>query len=323
VSTSETEVESVIESLGEVTAPSGVLLIIDTGYLNLWCHDRPPVLPEGVLSNAQATARANTFVDVRVDGPDAVEAGKAFDRSWNPLYVFDASPESVGPGGKLTQAFAEIVSARSLRARLVPQSLIPHRRRVDLALEYGSGAGEVQFHGLWAAVIAVPNDRALPVMGVRIVDGDFAGRWQRVWVECGNGRVARSEMAGHVMVDWARLMVADVDGLGEWKHDEPLDGRADIGSRVRMDGPDGQPVRWLFREAPDREADSGWRVFAGDETDEYNDDYRNISLIGVGQLVQRDAALKAVIDAEPGAAFERRDPDEAFVPVKNWTPRGD
>jgi len=53
------------------------------------------------------------------------------------------------------------------------------------------------------------------------------------------------------------------------------------------------------------------------------DDYRKISLIGVAQLVQRDAALKAVIDAEPGAAFERRDPDEAFVPVKNWTPRSD
>src|ERR1051325_11244726 len=32
---------------------------------------------------------------------------------------------------------------------------------------------------------------------------------------------------------------------------------------------DGQPVRFLYREPPDCEEDSGWRMFAGDEDEKY------------------------------------------------------
>ena len=33
----------------------------------------------------------------------------------------------------------------------------------------------------------------------------------------------------------------------------------------------GEPVGFLYREAPVFENDSGWRIFSGDETDEYTD----------------------------------------------------
>lgn len=32
---------------------------------------------------------------------------------------------------------------------------------------------------------------------------------------------------------------------------------------------DGGPIGYLYREPPDNERDSGWRIFAGDESDEY------------------------------------------------------
>jgi hypothetical protein len=32
------------EQLGFVTCPSGVLIVIDTGYLGIWSHDQPPML---------------------------------------------------------------------------------------------------------------------------------------------------------------------------------------------------------------------------------------------------------------------------------------
>ena len=32
---------------------------------------------------------------------------------------------------------------------------------------------------------------------------------------------------GHVAVDYARLLIADFDALGAWKHEDSLDGLAD------------------------------------------------------------------------------------------------
>src|SRR5262245_9444648 len=101
MSRSGSEVEGPIETLGGVTAPSGILLVIDTGYLNLWSHDCPPRMPEDVVGDEEVTARANAFVDVCIEGPDAIEAGKVFDRSWNLLYLFDVSPDSVAPNKTL------------------------------------------------------------------------------------------------------------------------------------------------------------------------------------------------------------------------------
>jgi hypothetical protein len=55
-----------------------------------------------------------------------------------------------------------------------------------------------------------------------------AGRWSCVWLELSSSPVERSESAGHVLVDRARLMFADVDALGDWEQEEALDGLADV-----------------------------------------------------------------------------------------------
>jgi hypothetical protein len=214
------------EVLGEVTAPSGAVLVLDTGYLNMWCHDSPPVMPEGVLDD-EGTRAANGGKDFRIEGPDAEQAGRTFNRQRNPFYLFDIPAHGLQ---QIRRSFNECVRRHKLKARLVTlKERVPHRRRVDLALERGP-AGEVFFFGAWGCALGgVPADRTLRVLGERMPAGQYESRWRSVWLECRPGvGVARSEPAGDVVVDRARLMFADPDALGEWKHEEPLDGKADF-----------------------------------------------------------------------------------------------
>lgn len=53
-------------------------------------------------------------------------------------------------------------------------------------------------------------------------------RWRRVMVQ-GNSQnpTCRSGLVGRVAADYARLLVADFDALGAWRHEDSLDGLAD------------------------------------------------------------------------------------------------
>jgi hypothetical protein len=210
--------------LGSVTAPSGTLLIVDAGYLGLWCHDRPPLIPEGALGDAELEARANGSVDLRIEGPDAIAAGRAFHRQWNPGWLFDIPRDAMM---SLEGSFRRHVLANGWKAHLVAlPERVTHLHRVELALEHGGGAGYVQLGGLGCvAVGGVPRDRELELVGERLEER----RWRRVSVECRPELpVARREPLGDAMVDRARLMVADVDALGAWVHEDALDGKADL-----------------------------------------------------------------------------------------------
>ena len=77
-----------------------------------------------------------------------------------------------------------------------------------------------------------------------------------------------------------------------------------VSARVARDG---VPAAWLYREEPDRDKDSGWRVFAGDETQEYTDDARNATILPLRELIGADPELEAVFEQAPGSAFERVD----------------
>jgi hypothetical protein len=92
------------------------------------------------------------------------------------------------------------------------------------------GAAEALFHGMNViACEGLPRDRVLEVKGVRMPAGTPGGmRWSQVWLELSSSPPARSEQVGVVAVDRARLMFADADVLGQWQHDEPLDGKVDV-----------------------------------------------------------------------------------------------
>jgi len=213
------------EQLGFVTCLSGVLVVIDTGYLGIWSHDRPPALPDGSLETQDATHRANTFVDLRLVGADAERAGRMLGMSWHPLFVYDQPPDHPELEKKLT----ELARTNKLDVRFERISpRISHRQRVNQALQQGRGAGEVQFHGVWASAVSdVPTSVPLPVFGQRL-PGELSDRWERVWIACRpRQQINRTENVGLVGVDYARLLVADVDTLGAWQHEESLDGLAD------------------------------------------------------------------------------------------------
>lgn len=212
------------EQLGVVTGRSGILVLIDTGCLNIWSHDRPPLMPDGVLSE-ELTAKANSSIDLRIVGADAERAGHMLDMSSHPLYLYDQPREHP----ELQRRLDKLVRDHGLDARFeVMNPRITHRQRVELAIEYGRGAGEIQFHGMSAvAVSGVPTLLPLRILGARCAE-PHGDRWRKVCIECRpDAWIARSEKVGDVGVDYARILIADVDALGLWKHEESLDGLAD------------------------------------------------------------------------------------------------
>jgi len=63
--------------LGEITVPSGELVLMDGGYLGLWSGHRPP---EDVRPDDTPPA-----FDFEVVGPDAQTAARSFDRQLRPV----------------------------------------------------------------------------------------------------------------------------------------------------------------------------------------------------------------------------------------------
>jgi len=66
---------------------------------------------------------------------------------------------------------------------------------------------------------------------------------------------------------------------------------------------DGEKVGYLYREAPDNEQDSGWRITSGHESDEYMDDPQNISFVSLGAVLGHDDAFRDLLDSPIGSAF--------------------
>jgi hypothetical protein len=68
---------------------------------------------------------------------------------------------------------------------------------------------------------------------------------------------------------------------------------------------DGCPVGYAYREQPDSKSDSGWRFFAGDETQEYADDPSNFAIYDVNTIANYDREIVALLDEPAPAEFER------------------
>jgi hypothetical protein len=58
---------------------------------------------------------------------------------------------------------------------------------------------------------------------------------RRICIAVRDGVTPRTECFAQVMVDWARLMIVDLDAFGSWEHDRPLDGLPEDGGRQDAD----------------------------------------------------------------------------------------
>jgi hypothetical protein len=83
----------------------------------------------------------------------------------------------------------------------------------------------------------------------------------------------------------------------------------------------GECVRFMYRQRADRKEDSGWRMFTGHETEEYNEDPKNIRIVDVGWMLDRDPSLLQPLKEGIGAVFERRTKGGVWTKVTDWSPR--
>lgn len=68
---------------------------------------------------------------------------------------------------------------------------------------------------------------------------------------------------------------------------------------------DGLKVGYLYREEPDTDNDSGWRITANDESDEYMSDSDNIAFVSLGAVLSKDDSFRDLLGAPNGCAYVR------------------
>lgn len=78
---------------------------------------------------------------------------------------------------------------------------------------------------------------------------------------------------------------------------------------------DGKPVGYLYREEPDDEGDSGWRVFSGEESQEYADEASNFAMYNASTVTAHDRTIVAVLGHAYPVAFERDNDTGELVEV--------
>jgi len=77
---------------------------------------------------------------------------------------------------------------------------------------------------------------------------------------------------------------------------------------------DGARVGYMSRETPESGGDSGWRFFAGDESDEYMRNTHNHGVYELNTVANYDPAVLPYLSSPPGSAFDRVGERE-FTPV--------
>ncbi|MFF4012526.1 hypothetical protein [Streptomyces sp. NPDC001717] len=214
--------------LGEISCPSGTLVVVDGGHLGTWSGARSPAEIDPALlgiDDPAMAAEVRNSVDFAVVGPDASAAARTFDRQ--PGAVLHDIPPS--RAGKLESMFDEHCRTTRLDARLAAlPSREPHAQRARRTAAQGGG-GFLMFGVPVVAVGGVPTDRHLPVLASRVDHGEGVGpRWSEISVRMSEATPQSSVRLGEVGVDWARVLFGDTDALNAWQHDEPIDGLADV-----------------------------------------------------------------------------------------------
>lgn len=79
----------------------------------------------------------------------------------------------------------------------------------------------------------------------------------------------------------------------------------------------GKCVRFMYREAPDANWDSGWRFLAGNESQDYLDDPSNSDIYDVNTIANYDPRIIPYLQAPPGTAFEWVEASDCFIQIES------
>jgi hypothetical protein len=193
-------------ALGEVTCPSGQLVIMDGGYLGMWSGQRVPDDEE------------HPATDFDVIGPDAEAAAESFNRQTG-TRLYDIPAHGVA---EFVATFDEHCREHGHDASLRAfEQQVPHRERVGYAIATREPGFLIM--GVPVLAIEVPAGRALPVTAVPGEHG-----WKSMRIGFSDEPVAESWVFWEIGVDHARFVFGDAEALGSWEHDRPIDGRADL-----------------------------------------------------------------------------------------------
>jgi Uncharacterized protein conserved in bacteria len=77
-------------------------------------------------------------------------------------------------------------------------------------------------------------------------------------------------------------------------------------------------VCFMYREKPDNTNDSGWRLFSGEEDQEYVDNPNNIAIYDINTILAFDKDIEILLSSPVGSAYEREDPNQEFVPSADF-----
>lgn len=83
---------------------------------------------------------------------------------------------------------------------------------------------------------------------------------------------------------------------------------------------EGYPVRFMYRETPDNDVDSGWRFMSGFENDEYMNNPDNHGAYDVNTIANYDPSIVPFLDSPTGSVYEKTPESEIFVAVTDWAP---
>ena len=82
---------------------------------------------------------------------------------------------------------------------------------------------------------------------------------------------------------------------------------------------DGCKVGFLYREEPNSGLpDTGWRFFAGDESDDYLDNPENSGVFCLNTIANYDRDIIPLLDSSVGTAFYRDPKTGKFVMDQEW-----
>lgn len=85
----------------------------------------------------------------------------------------------------------------------------------------------------------------------------------------------------------------------------------------------GRKVAFMYREAAERDLDSGWRFMSGYESDEYMTDPDNHAVYDVNTIANYDPDIISFLAAPAGSAFERKQGSGPFIEVHDFEPPTD
>jgi hypothetical protein len=80
---------------------------------------------------------------------------------------------------------------------------------------------------------------------------------------------------------------------------------------------EGKLAGYLYREEPDHEDDSGWRITSNDESDEYMEDSKNSAYVSLGAVLNQDDSFVDLLESPVGSAFIRDSESGQFVQCAN------